>query len=90
MTDDDQGQRPEVLAGPTSGRAPSRSADDVASGSAPDPRNQRQAPGQKGYGPGGPQIGSTEAPLTEIDIEVLTASLAELKELREGMEATQK
>lgn len=82
--------RPEVSAGPTSGRAPSRAPGDVASGSAPDPRNQRQAPGQKGYGPGGPQIGSTDAPLTEIDIQVLTESLAELKALRESMEAQKK
>jgi len=80
---DEEAKRPEVLAGPTSGRAP---AGEVAAGSVPDPRNQRQAPGQKGYGPGGPQIGSTDAPLTEIDIKVLTDTLAEIKELRESME----
>ena len=79
-------QRPEVLAGPTSGRAPAGSGDATGAAGVPDPRNQRQAPGQKGYGPGGPQIGSTGAPLTEVDVVAVTAALAELKDLREGME----
>jgi hypothetical protein len=81
---DEQEKRPEVLAGPTS----------VGSGDAsgpegvPDPRNQKQAPGQKGYGPGGPQIGSTDAPLTEVDVAALTDVLGELQSLRESMEAS--
>ncbi len=83
---DEEAQRPEVLAGPTSGRAPAGSGDASGPGGTPDPRNQRQAPGQKGYGPGGPQIGSTGAPLTEVDIAALEVSLTELRQLREGME----
>jgi hypothetical protein len=82
---DEQESRPEVVAGPTSGRAPSRPAGDIAG--APDPRNQRQAPGQKGYGPGGPQIGSTDAPLTDVDVAALEETLGELKNLKESMEA---
>ncbi|MEA2685524.1 MAG: hypothetical protein QOE93_719, partial [Actinomycetota bacterium] len=52
----------------------------------PDPRNQKSGPGQKGYGPGGPQIGSSDAPLTDVDFAALDDALGELKSLREGME----
>ena len=83
---DEEVQRPEVLAGPTSSRAPSTTGDATGPEGVPDPRNQRQAPGQKGYGPGGPQIGSTDAPLTDVDIAALDEALGELKVLREAVE----
>ncbi|MEA2827606.1 MAG: hypothetical protein QOG43_2045 [Actinomycetota bacterium] len=83
---DEQETRPEVLAGPTSGRLPAGSGDASGPEGVPDPRNQKSGPGQKGYGPGGPQIGSTDAPLTEVDISALDEALGELKSLREGME----
>ena len=83
---DEEVTRPEVLAGPTSGRAPARSRRQQRCRGRPRPRNQRQAPGQKGYGPGGPQIGSSDAPLTDVDVNVLEDTLAELKALREGRE----
>ncbi|HVF13685.1 MAG TPA: hypothetical protein VM942_03745 [Acidimicrobiales bacterium] len=82
--------RPEVSAGPTSGRPPSRSGDASGPDGIPDPRNQKQPPGQKGFGPGGPQIGGTDAPLTEVDIAAVNEALAELKTLREGVEGTKK
>jgi len=85
---DEQAERPEVSAGPTSGRLPAGSGDASGPDGVPDPRNARQAPGQKGYGPGGPQIGSTDAPLTEVDVAALEEALAELKVLREGVEGT--
>ena len=78
--------RPEVLAGPTSGRLPAGTGDATGAEGIPDPRNQKSGPGQKGYGPGGPQIGSSDAPLTEVDISALEEALNELKNLREGME----
>ena len=83
---DEEVTRPEVLAGPTSGRLPAGSGDATGAAGVPDPRNQKAGPGQKGYGPGGPQIGSTDAPLTEVDINALTEALGELKNLREAME----
>ena len=83
---DEQETRPEVLAGPTSGRLPAGTGDASGAEGIPDPRNQKSGPGQKGYGPGGPQIGSTDAPLTEVDVSVLDQALNELKSLREGME----
>ncbi len=83
---DEEEKRPEVLAGPTSGRPPARSGDASGPDGIPDPRNQKQAPGQKGFGPGGPQIGGTDEPLTEIDIAAVDEALAELKALREGVE----
>ena len=82
--------RPEVLAGPTSGRLPAGTGDATGAEGIPDPRNQKSGPGQKGYGPGGPQIGSSDAPLTEVDISALEEALGELKNLREGMEASDK
>jgi hypothetical protein len=78
--------RPEVLAGPTSGRLPAGTGDATGAEGMPDPRNQKSGPGQKGYGPGGPQIGSSDAPLTEVDVSALEQALTELKNLREGME----
>jgi hypothetical protein len=86
----EQAERPEVLAGPTSSRPPAGSGDATGPEGIPDPRNQRQAPGQKGYGPGGPQIGATDAPLTEVDIAALDDTLGQLKELREGVEGLKK
>jgi len=83
---DEQVQRPEVLAGPTSSRPPAGTGDATGPDGVPDPRNQRQAPGQKGYGPGGPQIGATDAPLTDVDIAALDETLGELKVLREAVE----
>ncbi len=83
---DEPATRPEVLAGPTSGRLPAGSGDATGAEGIPDPRNQKSGPGQKGYGPGGPQIGSSDAPLTEVDISALEEALGELKNLREGME----
>lgn len=85
----EQAERPEVLAGPTSSRPPAGSGDATGAEGVPDPRNQRQAPGQKGYGPGGPQIGSTDAPLTEVDIAALDETLGQIKELRERVEGLQ-
>lgn len=82
----EQETRPEVVSGPTSGRLPAGSGDATGPAGAPDPRNQKSGPGQKGYGPGGPQIGSTDAPLTEVDIAALDQALSELRSLREGME----
>ncbi|MEA2931495.1 MAG: hypothetical protein QOI56_280 [Actinomycetota bacterium] len=86
MTDEQDTPRPEVVAGPTSGRPPARSGDATGPEGIPDPRNMKQAPGQKGFGPGGPQIGGTDAPLTEVDIAAVNEALAELKSLREGVE----
>jgi hypothetical protein len=83
---DEQERRPEVLAGPTSGRPPAGTGDATGPDGMPDPRNQKAGPGQKGYGPGGPQIGATDAPLTEVDIAALDSALSELKQLRESME----
>jgi|GEM_PF-5631465 len=83
---DEQVTRPEVVSGPTSGRLPAGTGDATGPEGIPDPRNQKSGPGQKGYGPGGPQIGSSDAPLTEVDISALEQALGELKNLREGME----
>ncbi len=83
---EEQESRPEVLAGPTSGRPVARSGDASGADGIPDPRNMKQAPGQKGFGPGGPQIGGTDEPLTEVDIAAVNETLAELKNLREGVE----
>lgn len=83
---DEQEKRPDVVAGPTSGRMPAGTGDATGPEGVPDPRNQKSGPGQKGYGPGGPQIGATDAPLTEVDIAALDTALGELKSLREGME----
>ena len=83
---DQQVARPEVLAGPTSGRLPAGTGDATGPAGVPDPRNQKAAPGQKGYGPGGPQIGSSEAPLSEVDIAALSDALTELEALRVSME----
>jgi|SRR5205085_11635894 len=94
MTDEagtpEEESRPEVMAGPTSGRLPAGTGDATGAEGIPDPRNQKSGPGQKGYGPGGPQIGSSDAPLTEVDIAALEDALGELKNLREGMEASDK
>jgi len=81
---DEQEKRPEVLAGPTSGRLPAGTGDATGAAGVPDPRNQKSGPGQKGYGPGGPQIGSTDAPLTEVDIAALEETLGELQQLKKG------
>ena len=85
---DEEVTRPEVLAGPTSGRLPAGTGDATGPEGVPDPRNLKAGPGQKGYGPGGPQIGSNEAPLSEVDIAALADTLGELKSLRESMLAS--
>lgn len=86
MTEEEKEQRPEVVAGPTNSGAASRTGDTDGPEGRPDPRSMRQPPGQKGYGPGGPQIGATDEPLTEADIAALDEALAQLRELRQGME----